>query len=153
MALPTVIHSIRAGVTEFEEHQGNYRRSVFGFPKQAFEVHKQEVVMHLSVSSKKGRLPKRFPVGTTYVVEGCGGGDGHLHVFSRYVVLPGGTRINLGADNADNVGANFAGPASPRNRGRARNRSESQSQRRGKRHSARAKKIMARRGTGRQRRR
>ncbi len=62
--------------------------------------------MHLSASRKPNRLPKRFPVGTTYVVEGCGGEDGQLRVFSRYVVLPGGQRINLADD--------FSGPASPR---------------------------------------
>jgi len=32
--------------------------------------------MHLSLSRKANRLPKRFPVGTTYVVEGRGGEDG-----------------------------------------------------------------------------
>jgi hypothetical protein len=56
--------------------------------------------MHLSLSRNVSRLPKRFPVGTTYVVEGHGGEDGHLRVFSRYVVLPDGQRINLGADTA-----------------------------------------------------
>ncbi len=54
--------------------------------------------MHLSLSRKASRLPKRFPVGTTYVVEGHGGENGNLCVFSRYVVLPSGQRINLGAD-------------------------------------------------------
>ena len=68
--------------------------------------------MHLSAGHKPNRLPKRFPVGTTYVVEGRGGEHGDLRVFSRYVVLPGGQRINL----ADDFGGNFAGPASPRAR-------------------------------------
>jgi hypothetical protein len=68
--------------------------------------------MQLSASRKPSRLPKRFPVGTTYVVEGRGGQDGHLRVFSRYLVLPGGRRINLAAD--------FGGPASPRSRGCSR---------------------------------
>ena len=54
--------------------------------------------MHLSASRKSNRLPKRFPVGTTYVVEGRGGEHGDLRVFSRYVVLPGGQRINLTED-------------------------------------------------------
>ena len=101
--MPTAIHSIRGIVTEFEEPRGNYRRSPFRF-------HKREGVMHLSASHKPNRLPKRFPIGTTYVVEGRGGDEGHLRVFSRYVVLPGGRRINL----ADDFGGNFAGPASPR---------------------------------------
>jgi hypothetical protein len=67
--------------------------------------------MHLSGGLKASRLPKRFPVGTTYVVEGRGGEHGQLRVFSRYVVLPSGERINLGSD---------AGSARPRNRSRAR---------------------------------
>jgi hypothetical protein len=100
--------------------------------------------MHLSASRKPARLPKRFPVGTTYVVEGCGGEDGQLRVFSRYVVLPGGERINLGAD--------FTGPAAPRAR-RLRNRGESQSQGSGKRRAVRVKKNVAAGGTTRQGRR
>ena len=68
--------------------------------------------MHLSVSRRSNRLPKRFPVGTTYIVEGRGGENGQLRVFSRYLVLPGGRRISLASD--------FAGPASLRVRGRAR---------------------------------
>jgi hypothetical protein len=76
--------------------------------------------MHLSDNHRSGRLPKRFPVGTTYVVEGRGGEEGHPQVFSRYLVLPGGRRINLSRD--------FGGPASIRARagGRLRNRAESQ---------------------------
>ena len=65
--------------------------------------------MQLSAGHKPNRLPKRFPVGTTYVVEGSGGEHGELRVFSRYVVLPGGQRINL----VDDFGGNFAGPACP----------------------------------------
>jgi len=41
------------------------------------------------------RLPRRFPIGATYVVEGYGGEEGDLRVISRYVVLPGGRRINV----------------------------------------------------------
>jgi len=43
-------------------------------------------------------LPQRFPVGATYVVEGVGGEEGDLRVIARYVVLPGGRRINVPAD-------------------------------------------------------
>ncbi len=68
--------------------------------------------MHLSANFKPNRLPKRFPVGTTYVVEGRGRKRGHLRVFSRYVILPGGRRINLAED--------LGGPASPRAHDRAR---------------------------------
>jgi hypothetical protein len=70
--------------------------------------------MHSSENSKQSRLPKRFPVGSTYVVEGRGGEAGHLRVFSRYVELPGGRRIELGGDFS---GARFAG-----SRRRSRNR-------------------------------
>jgi hypothetical protein len=44
------------------------------------------------------RLPDQFPIGTKYVVEGLGGGDGNLRVFSRFVLLPDGRRIDLPAD-------------------------------------------------------
>ena len=71
-----------------------------------------EGVMQLAVRRNLQRLPKRFPIGTTYVVEGHvvegqgHEGGGHLQVFSRYVVLPSGQRINLGA--------NLGSPAAPR---------------------------------------
>jgi hypothetical protein len=54
--------------------------------------------MHLRASHKFSRLPKRFPVGATYVVEGRAGARGQLLVFSRYVVLPGGRRIDISAN-------------------------------------------------------
>jgi hypothetical protein len=59
--------------------------------------------MPLSIRHKLNRLPKRFPVGTTFVIEGQaiasdGKNNGHLRVFSRFVVLPGGRRIELGGD-------------------------------------------------------
>jgi hypothetical protein len=59
--------------------------------------------MPLSKRHKLSRLPKRLPVGTTFVVEGrtvpanCKNNQ-HLRVFSRFVVLPGGRRIDLGGD-------------------------------------------------------
>jgi hypothetical protein len=61
--------------------------------------------MPLSVRHKLSRLPKRFPVGTTFVVEGRtvatdGENNENLRVFSRFVVLPGGRRIDLGGDSA-----------------------------------------------------
>ena len=106
--------------------------------------------MHLSLSRKANRLPKRFPVGTTYVVEGRGGENGHLRVFSRYVVLPSGERINLDAD--------LAKLASPRSRRPLRNRSASRTAKSpaakdGTGRSGRAKKIIARAGTPAQHRR
>jgi hypothetical protein len=101
--------------------------------------------MHLSASFKPSRLPRHFPVGTTYVVEGCGGAEGQLRVFSRYVVLPGGRRINLADD--------FSGPAPARARRRARSQGENQAQNRGKGRPAGGKKIMAGGGTTPQHRR
>jgi hypothetical protein len=40
-------------------------------------------------------LPKHFPVGTVYVVEGRSGQSGRLRVSLRYLVMPGGGRIDL----------------------------------------------------------
>jgi hypothetical protein len=102
--------------------------------------------MHLSASHKPTRLPKRLPIGTTYVVEGRGGENGDLRVFSRYLVLPGGERINL----ADDFGGNFAGPASPRAR-RRRATGRNGTPTRVKSAASRTKKIMVRAGTTRQR--
>ena len=102
--------------------------------------------MHLSAGRKPNRLPKRFPVGTTYVVDGHGGEHGDLRVFSRYVVLPDGQRINL----ADDFGGNLAGPASPRAR-RRRAASRNGTPTRVNSAASRAKKIMVRAGTTRQR--
>jgi len=42
-------------------------------------------------------LPKRFPVGTKYVVEGRSGEPGDIRRFRRYVVLPSGRRIAVPA--------------------------------------------------------
>ena len=50
------------------------------------------------INRTSSRLPRRFPVGATYVVEGFGGEEGRLRVIARYVVLPGGRRINVPAD-------------------------------------------------------
>ena len=49
----------------------------------------------------RSQLPRRLPVGATYVVEGFGGAEGDLRVIARYVVLPGGRRINIPADLSD----------------------------------------------------
>ena len=46
---------------------------------------------------RPSQLPRRFPVGATYVVEGVGGAEGHLRVIAHYVVLPGGRRVNIPA--------------------------------------------------------
>jgi hypothetical protein len=64
--------------------------------------------MGMPIDHLSSRLPRRFPVGAKYVVEGSGGEEGNLRVIARYVVLPGGQRIN--------VPAYLSQPASPRAR-------------------------------------
>jgi hypothetical protein len=104
--------------------------------------------MQLALRRKLRRLPKSFPIGTTYVVEGHvveGQGDeggGQLQVFSRYVVLPSGQRINLGP----NIGNNLGGEAVPR-RGGSGSRTQGTARGRAKRRLAGAKKMMADGGT------
>jgi hypothetical protein len=100
--------------------------------------------MPLSLRHKLSRLPKRFPVGTTFVVESRGiAADGknneNLRVFSRFVVLPGGRRIDLGSDAT----------ALTRSR-RARSRNQ---QRAASRAPCGAKKIVSEPGTTLQQRR
>ena len=70
--------------------------------------------MRLPLDRQSSSLPKRFPVGARYVVEGRGGEDGHLRVFARYVVLPGGRRIELPADLGQKPG--LSAPAARRSR-------------------------------------
>lgn len=94
--------------------------------------------MSLSLRHKLSRLPKRFPVGTTFVVEGRavatdGKNNENLRVFSRFVVLPGGRRIDLGGD-----GAALTRSRRPRSRNRQAAASGA---------SGRAKKIVSERGT------
>jgi hypothetical protein len=50
-----------------------------------------EVFMAYSAS----RLPSRFPVGTKFVIEGKRGGEGQVHVYSRYLEFPDGTFFRL----------------------------------------------------------
>lgn len=100
--------------------------------------------MPLSTRHKLSRLPKRFPVGTTFVVEGRtiaanGKNNQQLQVFSRFVVLPGGRRIDLGGDAA-------AATLGRRARGRRRRGANPRA-------SAGAKKIVTERGTTLQQRR
>jgi len=51
--------------------------------------------------SRADRLPSRFPVGTRYVVEGHGGGEGCLRIHLRYLEFPDGRHVDLPADLAD----------------------------------------------------
>ena len=53
--------------------------------------------MHPATEPRRNRLPKSFPVGAVYVVEGKGGQHGRLNVSARYVVLPSGKRIDVAA--------------------------------------------------------
>ena len=55
--------------------------------------------MGLPIDRLSSRLPRRFPVGAKYVVEGYGGEEGKLRVIARYVVLPGGQRVNVPAEH------------------------------------------------------
>jgi hypothetical protein len=93
--------------------------------------------MRLPIDSQTKSLPKRFPVGARYVVEGRGDEDGQLRVFSRYVVLPGGQRINIPSDLSQLPGLSAHAP-----RHRRRNRPARMA----------AKKIMRGAGTTRQQR-
>ena len=45
-----------------------------------------------------GRLPKRVPVGTKYIVEGRNRGEGQVQIFSRYLVFPDGRCFDLPPD-------------------------------------------------------
>jgi hypothetical protein len=76
--------------------------------------------MRLPIDRQSTPLPKRFPVGARYVVEGRGGEDGHLRVFSRYVVLPGGQRINVPSDLSKFGAMNVHTRRGKRGRGQAR---------------------------------
>lgn len=41
------------------------------------------------------RLPKRFPVGTKFVIEGRSAGKGEMQVFNRFIEFPDGTKLRL----------------------------------------------------------
>lgn len=47
------------------------------------------------MASQNERLPRRFPIGTKFVVEDKGFGDDH--VYSRYIVFPDGRCVDLPA--------------------------------------------------------
>ena len=72
--------------------------------------------MGMPIDHLSSRLPRRFPVGARYVVEGYGGEKGNLRVIARYVVLPGGQRVNVPAGIAARPGAQP--PNSERSQGR-----------------------------------
>jgi hypothetical protein len=84
-------------------------------------------------------VPIRFPVGAKYVVEGFGGEEGNFRVIARYIVLPGGRRINVPAD--------FSNPPAPRVLAFQRRANTEKSQPKAGT-ASRTKKIAAGRGTG-----
>jgi hypothetical protein len=103
------------------------------------QVSQRESIMGLPTDRLSSRLPRRFPVGATYVVEGQSGKEGDLRVIARYVVLPGGHRINVPAD--------LSRPAPPRALAFRRNSNSKQSPAKGRSERG-GKKFAARRGTG-----
>ena len=54
-----------------------------------------------ATGSQADRLPSRFPVGTRYVIEGRSGGEGRLHIHSRYLEFPDGRHVELPLDLAE----------------------------------------------------
>jgi hypothetical protein len=94
--------------------------------------------MRLPTSDTPSRLPRRLPIGATYVVEGFGGGEGKLRVIARYVLLPDGQRINIPAD----LSSSMARSLPFRRRPDANKRSQGAN-----RTLRRTKKIAGRRGT------
>jgi hypothetical protein len=53
------------------------------------------------MSSQTVLLPRRFPVGTRYVVEGRGGPQGRLRIQSRYLEFPDGRHVDLPVDRPE----------------------------------------------------
>jgi hypothetical protein len=130
--LPTAIHSVRALVTKFVELPTIDWRS-------SSRLNQPEGVVRTSDKHSQSGLPKQVPVGTTYVVEGRGGANGELRVFSRYLVLPSGRRINVPGKTEDRP---VQAPLPRRRKRRFMNSSND------KRRAARTgKKIVARDGT------
>jgi len=93
----------------------------------------------------RNRLPKSFPVGTVYVVEGKSGEQGRLNVSARYVIMPGGKRIEVAAKRPT--------PAAGPDRWPLRLVSSSRPAARPKEFSHGAKKFLVAAGTTRQARR
>jgi hypothetical protein len=92
--------------------------------------------MSLPMDRLRYRVPRRLPVGAKYVVAGYGGEEGNLRVIARYLVLPGGHRINVPAD--------FSVPASARTLAFRRGSNSKRSQAKGRSESV-GKKFAARR--------
>jgi hypothetical protein len=95
--------------------------------------------MSVPTSDMVSRLPDRLPVGATYVVEGFGGDQGNFRVIARYIVMPGGYRINVPADLSSPPAARVLA---------FRQRPSTKKLHPKSRAGSRSKKIAARRGTG-----
>jgi len=95
--------------------------------------------MGLPIDRLASGLPRRFPVGAKYVVEGSRGEVENMRVIARYVLLPDGRRINVPAD--------LSRLSSPRALAFRRNSNPKRSQAKGRSESV-GKKNAARRGTG-----
>jgi len=106
--------------------------------------------MRLPAERQLSRLPKRFPVGTVYVVEGRGGEHGHLRVSSRYLVLPGGRQIDVPADLGRAASARALGRRRTHGQSQAENQAQSRLLRGPKKFAAQTKKIVVHGGTSRQ---
>lgn len=52
------------------------------------------------MGTQPSHLPRRLPAGTKYVIEGRGGRDGRLRVFSRYIEFPDGRHLQLQGSKA-----------------------------------------------------
>jgi hypothetical protein len=53
------------------------------------------------LGSSIDRLPSRFPVGTRYVIEGRGGGEGRLRISLRRLEFPDGRKLDLPLEQAE----------------------------------------------------
>ncbi len=67
------------------------------------------------MSAQTVRLPKRFPVGTRYVVEGRGG-----RIRLHYLEFPDGRHVDLPADLAERTRSRAAAPGRRRLRSASR---------------------------------
>jgi hypothetical protein len=88
---PLVVHNLPHGFAARSQNQANLQKA----ERILFLGCAKEGAMEVSMNRAAGQLPRRFAVGATYVVEGYGGEEGQLRVIARYVVLPGGRRINV----------------------------------------------------------
>jgi hypothetical protein len=62
---------------------------------------RREFPRRFLMGSSVDRLPSRFPVGTRYVVEGHGGGQGRLRIHLRYLEFPDGRQVELPVDRPE----------------------------------------------------